>query len=451
MTPSRHDFGQGDGPESIGALIARVRLASGRSQLRIAELLCAAAGVPTVTRHEISRWEREERIPSSYWLRWLAVVLETPLDELERAAAVAVASRCGRNGAVELDFAPPAAAATERGRASGGAVPGLRSEATREGGASSRREPRERSERQQLRIATLRRMDDLVGGLDLTGLTGRELRSALRRLRSPGLPDQHRRRLLAAVAELAQLTCWVAADAGTPEVVRRANRIGVAAALAAGAAPLAGHLLSTLAHLSDRPEDIDGSAELARQGYRLARPRASATTRALLLHRVAFTAARAGRRRACEQALASAERAFERRDPAHDPSWVYWFNDAELTAMTGRCYAALGRPRLAEPLLRAALDDRRIRLRPWALYAAWLAAVHLDSGQVEQAAGTAQAALLTAVRVGSVRALRQVTALHPLLRGHPTVPAVREYAEFYQAARPYLPRSPRPGAAARAG
>src|SRR5262249_16787021 len=118
MTPSRHDFGQGEGPESIGALIARMRLASGRSQLRIAELLCAAAGVPTVTRHEISRWEREERIPSSHWLRWLAVVLDTPPDELERAAAVAVASRRGRNDAAELHFAPPAAAATERGSAS---------------------------------------------------------------------------------------------------------------------------------------------------------------------------------------------------------------------------------------------------------------------------------------------------------------------------------------------
>jgi hypothetical protein len=291
-------------------------------------------------------------------------------------------------------------------------------------------------------------MDDLVGGPDLTGLTGRELRSALRRLRSPDLAGPQRRRLLPAVAELAQLACWVAADAGDPVAVARAHQIGMRAALAAGATPLAGHLLSTLAHLDIGSDD---SVALARQGYRLARPRASATTRALLLHRVAFAAARTGRRRACEQALASAERAFERRDPAHDPSWVYWFDDAELTAMTGRCYAALGRPRLAEPLLRAALDDWRIRLRPWALYAAWLAAVHLDSGQVEQAAGTARAALLTAVRVGSVRALRQVTALHPRLSGHRGVPAVREYAEFYQAARPYLPRSPRPSAAARAG
>src|SRR5438067_9606760 len=61
------------------------------------------------------------------------------------------ASCRGRNGAAELGFAPPAAAATERGSVSGGASPGLRSEATREGGASSRREPRERSQRRLAR------------------------------------------------------------------------------------------------------------------------------------------------------------------------------------------------------------------------------------------------------------------------------------------------------------
>src|SRR4051794_2052031 len=92
MTPSRHDRAPSGRPESIGALLARVRLASGRSQLRVAELLCAASGIPTVTRHEISRWEREERIPSGHWLRWLAAVLDVPLAELERAAAVARAN-----------------------------------------------------------------------------------------------------------------------------------------------------------------------------------------------------------------------------------------------------------------------------------------------------------------------------------------------------------------------
>jgi transcriptional regulator with XRE-family HTH domain len=74
-------------PETIGALIARVRAEQGISQLRLAERLCASASMPTVTRHEISRWEREERIPSGFWLGWLAVALEVPLDQLDRAVA----------------------------------------------------------------------------------------------------------------------------------------------------------------------------------------------------------------------------------------------------------------------------------------------------------------------------------------------------------------------------
>jgi transcriptional regulator with XRE-family HTH domain len=75
--------------ESIGALLARVRGEQGITQLRLAARLCAAASSATVTRHEISRWEREERIPSGYWLSWLAVVLDHPLEALERAAGVA--------------------------------------------------------------------------------------------------------------------------------------------------------------------------------------------------------------------------------------------------------------------------------------------------------------------------------------------------------------------------
>ncbi len=76
-------------PESIGALLTRLRLEQGKSQLRIAEQLCAVAGVPTITRHEVSRWEQERRIPSGTWLPWLALVLDSPLEELERAAAQA--------------------------------------------------------------------------------------------------------------------------------------------------------------------------------------------------------------------------------------------------------------------------------------------------------------------------------------------------------------------------
>jgi transcriptional regulator with XRE-family HTH domain len=82
--------------ETIGTLLARVRGEQGITQLRLAARLCAAAGVATVTRNEISRWEREERIPSGYWLSWLAVVLNVALEELERAAAAARRRRLSR-------------------------------------------------------------------------------------------------------------------------------------------------------------------------------------------------------------------------------------------------------------------------------------------------------------------------------------------------------------------
>ncbi len=92
--------------EVFGALLARVRTELGISQLRLAERLCAASGQPTVTRHEVSRWEREERIPTGYWLGWLAAVLEVPLAELEWAAAAARRARGPRSRATRrLDAA----------------------------------------------------------------------------------------------------------------------------------------------------------------------------------------------------------------------------------------------------------------------------------------------------------------------------------------------------------
>jgi hypothetical protein len=79
--------------ETLGALLARLRGDQGISQLRLAERLCAASGQPTVTRHEICGCGRGERIPTGYWLGWLGAVLDAPLTELERAAAVARAHR----------------------------------------------------------------------------------------------------------------------------------------------------------------------------------------------------------------------------------------------------------------------------------------------------------------------------------------------------------------------
>lgn len=78
---------------SIGELIRDLRLALGWSQARLAEELCRVSRNATVTREDVSRWERGRRRPGSFWLRHLATVLDVPLQVLEGA-------KVGRRGFV---------------------------------------------------------------------------------------------------------------------------------------------------------------------------------------------------------------------------------------------------------------------------------------------------------------------------------------------------------------
>lgn len=80
-------------PEAIGPVLARVRRTRRWSQADFADQLARTSGMATVTRHEVSRWERGERVPSAYWLRWIAAVTAEPLADLEQAAAVSRALR----------------------------------------------------------------------------------------------------------------------------------------------------------------------------------------------------------------------------------------------------------------------------------------------------------------------------------------------------------------------
>jgi transcriptional regulator with XRE-family HTH domain len=365
------------GDESLGARLARLRVARGRSQLRLAELLCAASGTATVTRHEVSRWEREHRVPNAYWLRWLAVVLEVPLGELEQAAAATRGARsAGRRVA-------PAAPADDWRYWPEVRAPGAGREWT---------------------LAELRRLDDLMGGADLSPLVNHALRVAGAR-RDPGPAG------LAAIAGLAQLAGWVNGDGGHAAAAVAAHRLGLRAARAAGDPALIGHLLGNAAQLTADPAR---ALALARAGAVEGARAAPAGARALALQRVAYAAARAGAARECERAIAAADRQYGRRDPADEPPWLYWLTDSEYAALSGRCFAVLHRPRLAVPLLSHGLAGIR-QPRPVALYTTWLAEAHLDAGAPERAAELAADALPAAVRSGSVRAAARVRSLHSRL------------------------------------
>jgi transcriptional regulator with XRE-family HTH domain len=444
MTLEPHPGAREAPGEPIGAMLTRLRLARGLSQLRLAELLCAAAGTPTVSRHEVSRWEREERVPGPFWRGWLAMVFDIPLEVLESAATVSRHATGPATGEPRLLWRPPTVAdlLDTLDRAGADEVrllahawlagpPGHRppAPATRQPATPAADDPPGPA-----RLQALRQMDDLVGGADLAATVDRELRAVITAW--PGATAG--RDALRLVAGWAQLAGWVHADAGQPRRAHRAWSVGLRAAAAAGDRPLAGHLLGSVSHhhlAAGRPQE---ALLLARTAYSGARSPASARCRALLLHRVALAAAGVDERRAAHAALVRADRAAERATaPDREPDWLYWVDGAELAAMTGRCLVALGRPMRAAPLLLGALSCRAPRSR--AVYAGWLARAYLDLGEVEQACEVAADAWMAAIRAGSARAADGLRQLHPLLVRYRDVPAVRGYQRLATAAADYVP------------
>ncbi|MEN3609937.1 helix-turn-helix transcriptional regulator [Plantactinospora sp. ZYX-F-223] len=459
--PEHHPHDSASGrpaaPGSLGALLTELRLARGWSQLRVAEQLCAASGVPTVSRHEVSRWERQQRVPGQFWLSWLAAVLEVPVEELAVAAAASRPTTAdggegrdgGNPGAVRArqelltsahawltdpdgPVGPTITMPVEPTR--GVMVGPARMDSGRSGRAG---EQAPELPLDAAGVAGVRRLDDLVGGGDLLSSPAGRLTLATARC-ATGRPG---RRALPLVAEAAQLAGWLHTDAGEVGAALRAYRLALTAAAGAGDRSLGAHVLGAASHLLSAFGDARGGLLLARTGYLGARRTAPAGLRALLLHRIAFAAARCGRRRPAYAALRAAERATGRREPPREPAWLYWLDEGELAAMTGRCLAALRRPLRAEPLLRAALT-RPGQPRTAAVYGAWLAHACLDLGEWERAAEVADAALLDAVRSGSARAAAELTGVGRRLAAYRTEPAGRRHAALAAATRRYLPATP---------
>ncbi|HUY47900.1 MAG TPA: helix-turn-helix transcriptional regulator [Streptosporangiaceae bacterium] len=83
------------GEETTGELISRARERLGKSQYALAEAMQESSrrsdGVPDRTM--VARWETGRRIPTPYWRVHLAAVLQLPVAELDRAAAVTKARR----------------------------------------------------------------------------------------------------------------------------------------------------------------------------------------------------------------------------------------------------------------------------------------------------------------------------------------------------------------------
>lgn len=373
---------------SFGVHIARLRRAAGKSQRQLAAELCALSGIQSVTRNEVSRWERGGRIPEA-WLPFLARALRAPLAELERVAAYARG---------EIDTAPPGPVATLASLLPAGDP--LTSASDRPGGRIGADDVAALAGR----VHGLRLADDLLTGGDLIDRAFRELRSAVRLHREHVYTDATGRALLVQIGELAQIAGWIASDAGRHDDAEHAYRLGISAARQAGDGPLAANLAGSLAYQWSNTGRERDAVALAVAALDDAGHEAPAKTRALFLDRIAWAYVRASEPQAAMRALGQAHAALDDGHGPEAPQWAYWVCREELDVMDARVYTELRRPLRAVPLLTDVLARYdATHSRELALYRSWLAVALADANEPEQAADTARQVITASADMTSER------------------------------------------------
>lgn len=283
------------------------------------------------------------------------------------------------------------------------------------------------------RVIQLRRADDFVSGRTSHSLVHQELQATIKLLNEAVLTEEQARRLLTATGELAQLAAWVAADAGLYKQAARYTEGGVLAAHAAANEPLAANIISTLSYQLANTGNPRQAALLARTAYAGARHSATATTKALLLERVAWADAKSGDLVSCERALGQVEENFNHAQPEDDPDWVYWLNREEIDVMAGRCFTELKQPARAEPLLRSATSSYdNALIRENSLYLSWLAEDYILLDEIDLAAEIATHVLELGSRANSARTDDRLRHLARLLMRYKDVQATAGFLDQYK-------------------
>lgn len=397
----------------FGAYLAQLRRDARRSQRQLAELLCRISGTASVTRNEVSRWERGERVPD-VWLPALAVALDVPLQTLERAATHA------RGDKVLAGSPSPAEALAYFLPDHSPELGPLTGAAGRRVGASTAADLADRAH--GLRLA-----DDFIAGGDLLAPALRELDGAVRLYRETSHSEETGRSMLASIGEIAQIAGWIASDAGQHDQAERVYRLGVSAAREAGDLTLVGNLAGSLAYqLSNIGHESD-ALSLARAALDEAGPNAPGKTRALFLDRVAWAHTKAGDAQPAMRALAEAHEALDAEDGQEPPDWAYWVSPEELDVMDARVYTELRKPLRAVPLLQEVLGRYdSTHTRELALYLSWLVVALVDANEPEEAAKAARRMLDLATDFASDRTARRARVVLSKLEPYRDVPEVRE-------------------------
>lgn len=278
-------------------------------------------------------------------------------------------------------------------------------------------------------VPRLQLLDDEHGGAAGLGYVGAQVRAVLLVLSDGGHTDATTRRLLVALADLAQLAGWKAFDAGQQGLAQRYFFTGLRAAHDAGYRSMEAHILADLSFQVASLGDVEDGLRLGDAARRVAE-RSAASVQASVLSRLAYAQAAAGRVEECERSWAAAHDQLAKRHLDHEPAWMYYLTPNHLDCQVGYAMVLAGRQvvasgrgsdgrallRKGEKLLRTGAYARRpdVPHQRRALYeGAWLALGYTAQGKLDDACAVTRMAI---PRLAQVRSPRSAALLGTLTK-----------------------------------
>lgn len=278
--------------------------------------------------------------------------------------------------------------------------------------------------------ATFRALDNRHGGGHAYPLAAHYLKSCVEAmLISGGYTDEVGRSLFAAASELAHLAAWTAYDTGAHSAADRYFAKALELCIGSDDAAFGGEILVAKGHHAIHLGRPDEAVELAKAGQHAAR---TTSTTALLAEALALEAngqAVRGDRTACVNALAAAERSFDRVACADGPGWLTYFDDGYLAARIAHILRDLGDWDQAAAYAHAALSMTAGMARTRAFNTAMLATIYVDV-DLEQAHRAGLDALELATALQSARAIEYLTDFRYRLNArYPGEPLTTQFNE----------------------
>ncbi|MEU1282066.1 regulator [Streptomyces sp. NPDC005805] len=287
-------------------------------------------------------------------------------------------------------------------------------------------------------VAALRSVGELFRALDDAYGGGHARQALVRYLEHEAEPmlrgtygETLGRRLFAAAADLTRLAGWTSYDIAAHGLAQRYYVQALRLAQAAGDRAYGSYVLVTMSrqavYLGHGREAVQ-LTRVAQQGVGSAAP---PLVQALLHAAEARGHGVLGDARACNAALARAERALESARPGDDvPHWARAYDEAQLADEIGHCHRDLQQYRSAIRHAERALQLRAPAFARSRLFSrVVLASARLGLGELEQACALGAEAALQASEMRSVRATEYVREFERRLEPYRDAGPVRTYRD----------------------